>query len=287
MRIYSGESFAEVYEKSLRDLYHNPEYTSSPRGLDIKENLGVALEIENPIQSLYNNSRRGSQNKYIAAELVWYFLGRRDVNFISKFASFWERIQNEDGTVNSSYGYLLFNKKNRFGFTQYEWAMNCLKNDQDSRQAIMHFNLPEHQYENNKDFVCTMYAIWQIRDNKLNLTVHMRSNDAILGTPTDIAFFTVLQQQALKHLSHYHHGLEIGKYTHIIDSYHIYDRNFKLVEEMLGHDFEPVDMPNVDKNLIYQNGSPSTDLMLLSNNLDNEYLGSDQLISWISKKIIG
>jgi hypothetical protein len=28
----------------------------------------------------------------------------------------------------------------------------------------------------------------------------MRSNDAILGTPTDVSFFTVLQQQALLHL---------------------------------------------------------------------------------------
>jgi len=37
-----------------------------------------------------------------------------------------------------------------------------------------------------------------IRDNKLNFSVSMRSNDAILGTPTDVAFFCLLQQQMLK-----------------------------------------------------------------------------------------
>jgi thymidylate synthase len=285
MRIYSGESFSEVYEQSLRDLHTNPEYTSNPRGLNIKENLGVALEILDPLSCLYDNSRRGSQSKYIAAELIWYFLGRNDVEFIKKFASFWESIQNEDGTVNSSYGYLLFKNLNRFGFSQYQWAINCLKNDLDSRQAIMHFNLPQHQYVGNKDFVCTMYGIWQIRDYKLNLTIHMRSNDAILGTPTDIAFFTVLQQQALNHLRYYHPGLKLGSYTHIVDSYHVYERNFNLVSEMLENEFKPVKIPTLSKNLISHDGSPSTDLKILSDHMESGFSTEDKLMSWISKSI--
>jgi thymidylate synthase len=200
MIVYSGNDFSSVYESSLKDLYYNPEYESAPRGLKIKENLGISLEILNPISCLYSNNRRGSQLRYISAEIMWYFLGRNDVEFIKEYASFWETIQNEDGTVNSSYGNLLFKKKNRFSKTQYGWALDCLKNDSESRQAIMHFNLPEHQYDGNKDFVCTLYGIWQIRENRLNLTIHMRSNDAILGTPTDVAFFTLLQQQMLSHL---------------------------------------------------------------------------------------
>jgi hypothetical protein len=45
---------------------------------------------------LYDNQRRGSQLRYISAEFLWYFLGRNDVEFIKKYASFWETIQNED-----------------------------------------------------------------------------------------------------------------------------------------------------------------------------------------------
>ena len=283
MRVYSGQTFAEVYENSLKDLYSDPEYTSSPRGLEIKETTGVSLEILNPISSLYSNERRGSQSKYIAAELVWYFLGRRDVSFISKFASFWKNIQNEDGTVNSSYGHLLFKSRNRYGFNQYEWALKSLKEDIDSRQAIMHFNLPKHQYSGNKDFVCTMYGIWQIRENKLNLTIHMRSNDAILGTPTDIAFFTVLQQQALSHLKHTYPTLELGKYTHVVDSYHIYERNFNLVKEMLDHKFDPISLPVLNKNLIQSNGKSVSDLKIIAEYL--ELKSNDPLIDWISNNI--
>lgn len=287
MRVYSGESFSDVYRDSLFDLFHTPDFETNPRGLRIKEDLNVALVINNPILSIYQNDRRGSQLRYIAAELLWYFLGRNDVEFISKFAKFWESIQNEDGTVNSSYGNLLFNKKNRYGKNQYEWALSSLIKDPDSRQAILHFNLPEHQYTDNKDFVCTMYGIFHIRDNRLNFTVSMRSNDAILGTPTDVAFFTVLQQQMLAHLKFkaYPH-LELGSYTHITNSYHIYERNFKMVEEMLMSYFEPIKFPVLSQNLIKMDGQPSDYLKILENNYtDLTPINNDPLYNWIQQKI--
>jgi len=286
MRIYSGDSFAEVYSQSLNDLYLNPQFETKPRGMKIKENLQVSLEIKNPLLSMYENERRGSQNKYVAAELLWYFLGRNDVEFISKYAAFWKQIQNEDGTVNSSYGNLLFKNKNRFGHTQYEWALDSLIADKDSRQAIMHFNLPEHQYSTNKDFVCTMYGIFHIRDNKLFLTINMRSNDAILGTATDIAFFTVLQQQALSHLHKYYPDLEMGSYTHSVDSYHIYERHFDLVKDMISKKWTPVEFPKLNENLISQNGKPSSVLHFLEEYYnDPTPVSSDALISWIQNNM--
>ena len=286
MRIYSGDSFAEVYSQSLNDLYLNPQFETQPRGMKIKENLQVSLEIKNPLLSLYENERRGSQNKYVAAELLWYFLGRNDVEFISEYAAFWKMIQNEDGTVNSSYGNLLFKSKNRYGSTQYQWAIDCLKHDKDSRQAIMHFNLPEHQYHSNKDFVCTMYGIFHIRDNKLFLTINMRSNDAILGTATDIAFFTVLQQQALKHLQVEYPELTLGSYTHTVDSYHIYERHFDLVKDMISKEWKPVQFPTLSENLIHTNGNPTNILVLLEKyHKDPTLVSNDPIYSWIQNNI--
>jgi thymidylate synthase len=285
MKIYSAENFSEVYQSSLNDLWNGPEFSSSPRGLNIQENLGVVLEIGNPLSSLYLNERRGSQLRYIAAELVWYFLGRNDVEFISKYASFWRQIQNEDGTANSSYGDLIFKKLNRFGKSQYSWALDCLNKDSESRQAVMHFNLPEHQYQGNKDFVCTMYGIWQIRKDKLNLTIHMRSNDAILGTPTDVAFFTLLQQQMMSHLRPTYPNLNLGKYTHIVDSYHIYERNFQLVSEMLDQEFKPDLFPEIKSNLITKAGVSSSSLKILSENLGS-FESSDPVLSWINQNIV-
>lgn len=286
MKVHLGDTFAEVYKDSLYDLYHNSQFETNPRGLKIKENLNVSLIINNPVSSLYSNDRRSSQFKYIAAELLWYFLGRNDVNFIREYASFWEQIQNEDGTVNSSYGNLLFNKKNRYGINQYEWAASSLINDNDSRQAIMHFNMPEHQYNGNKDFVCTMYGIFHIRNNKLDLTINMRSNDAILGTATDVAFFTVLQQQMFNHLLRNMPNLKLGKYTHVINSYHIYERHFDLVKDMLDTEFSPVSFPTLDVNLICEDGSPTVKLSSLGANYKNKILiSNDPLYTWIQNNI--
>jgi len=289
MKLYSGNSFAQVYKDSLNGLLNNPEFITSPRGLEIKENLNVSLEINNPLLSTYDNSRRGSQDKYIAAELIWYFSGRNDVDYIKKYAKFWESIQNEDGTVNSAYGNLIFTERNDNEYNQYGWALDSLSKDKDSRQAILHFNKPSHQWPRNKDFVCTMYGIFHIRNNKLDFTVTMRSNDAILGTPTDVAFFTCLQQQMLAHLQILKYpDLELGKYTHIVNSYHLYHKHFNLVKEMLMEEFKPIEFPRLEADLVLPSGCPSNQLNKFIDNEDNieKIITSDALLSWIKNKLI-
>jgi thymidylate synthase len=286
MKVYKGETFAEVYRSSLTDLLNNPEFETKPRSLKIKENCNVSLIIKNPLSCLFKNETRSSQKKYIAAELLWYFMGRNDAGFISNFAKFWNIIKNEDDTVNSSYGHLLFNKKNRYGSTQIEWAINSLLEDKDSRQAIIHLNLPEHQYPNNKDFVCTMYGIFQIRDNKLNFTISMRSNDVVWGLPTDIAFFAILQSQVLSHLKKKYPILELGTYTHIANSFHIYENHYDVAENMILTDFIPEAIPKVSSDLITKEGHSTSSLVTLFNNYkDYSSLFNDPLFKWINEHI--
>jgi thymidylate synthase len=284
MKLIKHKTFAGVYEKSLHELLHNPEYETEPRGLKIKEDINTILVIEDPIQCLYENSRRGSQYKYIAAELLYYFTGRNDLAFIEKYAPFWRQIANQDGTVNSSYGNLIFTSKNEHGYSQWEWALKSLISDKDTRQALMTFNRPSYQYNNNKDFICTLNGIFNIRDNKLNLTINMRSNDAILGTATDIAFFCILQQQALKLLQPHYPKLELGTYTHIANSYHIYERHFSLVDEMLkANDFKSDSFLEIGQDFVNIQGVPSDEVLKLMNCVENnlEYTGNDPLFRWI------
>lgn len=287
MVIYQSLGFADVYEELLHDLIREPEYTTKPRDMKINEICDVSLVIENPLSCLYINSARSSQFKYIAAEFLWYFMGRRDVEYISKYAKFWESIKNSDDTVNSSYGWLLFNNPNEFGFTQYRWALESLAQDKDSRQAVLHFNLPSHQYNGNKDFVCTMYGIFQIRDNRLNFTVSMRSNDVILGLPTDVAFFTILQSQMLSHLRTYagYPELELGTYTHISNSSHIYERHFEVASKMINNKFEAITIPEVSLDLIDINGKPTDNFKALFENQEEAIDLNDNLYNWIINNV--
>lgn len=288
MRTYRGETFADVYEIVLRDVLKNSEYETAPRGMKIKEVTNAALIIEDPTECLYENERRSSQFKYIAAELVWYFTGRKDTKFIEPFAKYWKQIENEDGSVNSAYGNLIFTERNEYDKNQWEWALNSLIQDKDSRQALLHFNKPKHQYDGNKDFVCTLTGIFHIRNNRLNFTIDMRSNDLILGTPTDIAFFCLLQQQMLILLKPYYPELSLGTYTHHVHSLHIYEKNFSIIKEMLKKPFESMSFPEITESLIDEKGNPVNDLTLLENEIitgKNEIQFEDNLLCWISEAI--
>jgi thymidylate synthase len=270
MKVYTSNFFADSYKKILETALYFPDYRPKPRGMVVNEIENVMLQIDMPQWSLYENEKRSSQYKYIAAELVWYFSGRKDAEFISKFSKFWNQIKDESGNVNSAYGNLIFTEKNEHGNNQYQWALKSLVGDKDSRQAVLHFNKPSHQYFGNKDFPCTLTGIFQIRDNRLNFTVNMRSNDLILGMPTDIAFFTVLQMQMLFHLQNYYPNLTLGTYTHIVNSLHLYERHFELVDEMLQHQFNPIKMKSVKESLIDENGNSLIFIKKIENCIQND-----------------
>jgi thymidylate synthase len=287
MLAIKGETFSDVYIRSLGYLTKHPQYISSPRGMKVKETLNVGLVIKDPRFCLYHNPRRSSQYKYIAAELLWYFTGRSDLGFIENYSSFWRQIANDDKSINSAYGNLIFKQHNEHGISQWQWAMRSLIQDKDTRQAVMMFNKPQYQYGNNKDFICTLSGIFAIRNNRLNLTITMRSNDVVLGTPTDVAFFCMLLQQAHKLLKEYYPDLKLGKYTHIANSYHLYERHFDLVDDMLKTYAVCERMPNIGINLIDIDGNPSPELIHLMNVVEfgGEYESTDPLLSWVYEKL--
>lgn len=271
MRVISGKNFAELYKNICFELMMNPEYQTNPRGQKINEISDAILINENPTSNLFLNNKRNIPLKYLAGELLWYFSGRDDLKFISNFSSFWNNISNEDNTCNSAYGNLLFNlKDSKENLSQYRWAYNCLIKDKDSRQAIMHFNRPIHQYNDVKDFVCTLVGIFQIRENKLNFTVDMRSNDIFFGLTFDYPFFTMLQQQMFNHLKVIYPELEIGTYTHIAHSLHIYEKNFKQIEEMMKEEFIPSSTPKLEINLINEDGKPEKCLIDIIKNIEEK-----------------
>lgn len=252
--IIEGVYFSDVYYKLLDQIYNRPSYENSPRGLKQKELTNVELKLIVPENNLFKNEIRSPNLNYLYGELYWYFSGSNKLNDISKYSKFWNNISNDDGTVNSAYGHLLFKDRNEHGITEWGWALNSLIKDKDTRQAIIRFNKPKHSYHNNKDFVCTLTGIFQIRNNCLNFTTTMRSQDMWYGLPYDMPFFSLLQQQMRLHLLPYYPELKIGFYNHYIISAHIYEKNFKDIKKMLNTVFEKSSTPMLTENIIDETG---------------------------------
>ncbi len=244
-------SFKDLYYTMLDRVFFNPDSYLKPRGLKINECQNVLLTLNNPCNNLFHSFARLYPKRYLAGELFWYFSGKNDLKFISQYSSFWKHIANSDGTTNSAYGHLLF-KENP---CEWNWAHNSLINDKDSRQAIIHFNKPQHMVEGTKDFPCTLVGVFQIRENKLNFTINMRSQDMIKGLTFDLPFFTVLQQCMLNLLINKYENLSIGKFTLFVNSLHIYISDNSIVTNILKSPIYEDSLPILHNSLIDKNGN--------------------------------
>lgn len=275
MKAYFGEIISGIYEMILDDLWNDPDFITSPRNMEVREIRDCSIQIENPMVNIYENKYRSSPLKYIAAELLWYFSGTNNPKYIEQYASMWKNLHNIDGTVNSAYGHLIFKEENQFGFNQYQWVIESLKKDKNSRQAFMHFNKPHHQFLENKDQVCTLQSLFHIRENKLHMTLTMRSNDVIFGFMTDWAFFSILQYHVYLHMKEYYPELEMGSYTHISHSMHLYERHYDLVKKMISEPYSDRSpfisgsLPLLSEPIVHENGC-----------LTNKYQNVLESIQW-------
>lgn len=255
------ENIHAAYLGVLDDVYHNPEFTSSPRGQLVRETLDYQFRVMNPTSEpvvTFDVDRNKVIEAYTAKEVELYNSCSNSVDDFAKASKFWKQLANPDGTINSAYGYLIWKNKSlgnrRFEASQYsinevkrdsgvlsnsdrtpwEWAKMSLIQDQHTRQAILRFSLPEHQWKGNKDQTCTMHGIFMIRDDKLNLSITMRSNDLMKGLVYDLPWFTSLIDRMLEELKDTYPSLEKGHYTHSVHSMHIYEKDKDAVLKMLG-----------------------------------------------------
>jgi len=225
-------SFSNTFINIINHI-EDQNQSADPRGLKVKESILSNFVID-PKEPIANFDKRKFNWKYLAGELAWYLDQDRDVDFIGSFSNFWGTLTNP-GTneINSNYGSLIFNKE------QFGWVIDSLVADKNSRQAIMFFNQPKFQFEGNKDFVCTMYANFFIRENKLHMKVQMRSNDIFYGLTFDAPFFSFLLQSVHIKLLETYPDLQLGDYYHFTDNLHFYERHFSLADSIKIEKIDP------------------------------------------------
>lgn len=240
---YIENTFNYIYRDICRDLVEEGLHE------DTTSNKGKTLEINNytfTIPNIDNNiitlKSRMDNNSilYLIGEMLWYWEARNDLSFISKFSSFWSRISDDGKTSNSAYGYIL---KKKHGFNQIEKAIELLKKDKYSRRAVLNINVPNKNVIETKDEMCTIALIPFIRDNKLNMTCVMRSNDINFGLTYDLMYFTQLQKYIAREV-----GVETGSYTHLAVSIHCYLSDLEKIKSIAyGNLEESITRINLDK----------------------------------------
>lgn len=216
------------------------------------------IELHPCLFSITNPRRRvlllnGRANNPFAQlyELMWVMSGSRDLSYLKFFlprcedwadtagqwrAGYGPRLRRYIGLTDDQYNrfYNAMTKENRAAETysvdglrsvdQIKYVVKTLQDDSTSRRAVMTIWDPakECTIGTSKDFPCTGYIQFLIRDGRLDCSVTMRSNDLYWGASgINIYEFTYIQEMIANKLN-----IEVGTYYHYTQSLHIY-RKFK------------------------------------------------------------
>lgn len=235
-------NFCDMNDKEIKSKVCDPIselYKSNKKVNGTWELIDTHLLLD-PFQP-YLKVFRDFKFDYLEREHEWYLKGAETGNLSIRpdmdGVKIWEFCASKDSyqEINSNYGYLVFNNGND---CQFDYCLNKLKYDRDSREAMIIYTRPSIQWESQEkgkhDFICTNYSHFFIRNNKLEMIHSQRSCDAITGLPYDFAWSCFVYQLLLKELRKTYPELESGFVHYNIDSLHVYERSESLLKKYIG-----------------------------------------------------
>ncbi len=167
--------------------------------------------------------------KMFVAEQIWFVSGaRKPADFLRDYTKIWDVFTNPADVVTVAYGYRW---RKHFGRDQLGLLMKHLKDDPTSRHGVVVTWDPSSDGLGGtikKNVPCPFTFVVNIIGGRLNLHNIVRSNDMVLGFPSDVAGFALLQCMLAQKL-----GVVPGVYSHSISNAHIYDNQYAAVDEML------------------------------------------------------
>lgn len=225
--ITTKSSMNEVYADVISDLRVNGRLVNATVEL-----LNYQVTLTDPTQLDITHPSRKWSSDYAFAELAFYLGGNRSVGNMDKLAKIWGLISDKNGEVESNYGNHIFSHAFDSNDNMWYSARDELDSNPNSRRAVIPILEKDHIRKNDKDYPCTGFIQFLIRDNKLHLNWNMRSCDAIFGLCNDMFCAAMLQQLMLNELNllgSAGFNLALGDLTFNLGSLHIYSRHWNLL----------------------------------------------------------
>jgi thymidylate synthase len=179
--------------------------------------FNVGFDIISPMENEITTPWRKWKKEYADYEWAWYLSKDPNAEEIAKKAVIWAKMMDASGNVQSNYGWQIHRND------QWVKVVNILKKDPQSRRAVLSIYDGKEIDEYTYDTPCTIGLQFYIFDNKLNMTVIMRSNDLVYGFCNDQYTFSKYQEMMARELN-----CEIGMYHHFVNNLHIYPRHYHL-----------------------------------------------------------
>jgi len=220
---FQGNTANDIWKQAAMELLSDNATFQGSRSGNMSELLHAIISINDPKQRWVTDRYPPISIAYALAELVWILAGSNDAKVINYWNPMLPKMAGYYDQYPGAYGERIrFN----YGFDQLERAYHILKNNPHSRQSVILIwdpqrDVPEKDGQPiNNDIPCNICSLLKIRNDKLEWTQIMRSNDMFLGLPYNIVQFTSMQEILAGWLQ-----LEVGSYTHFSDSLHLYEQH--------------------------------------------------------------
>jgi thymidylate synthase len=199
-------------------LRHGKEV--APRGQKTLEFEDAIIRIDDVYSTLPLKVGRGAVPGIGAVEACQLLSGTSFPDLVVAVGPQFKNFAEDNGLFHGAYGLRTVG--------QYDAVVERLKDDPNTRQAVVTIWNPQLDLQSQKrDYPCTVLHQFRIRDNKLNMSVYMRSNDVWLGAAYDFFQFTRVQIAMASIL-----GIEPGKYAHHVGSLHIYEEHYNNAADL-------------------------------------------------------
>lgn len=106
-----------------------------------------------------------------------------------------------------------------------DFVVDELKRNKFSRRASIAVR-DNNVDSKNSHPACLQVVMFNIRDEKLHMSVLFRSNDAVQACGMNCTALVMLQKMVADRL-----GYSVGSYTHIATSFHAYERSFPVLKK--------------------------------------------------------
>jgi thymidylate synthase len=232
----------KYYIENLNKIMNEGSWDENPRpkyvdGVPAKSKFitGVYEEYdiskgEYPIPTLRNTAIKTG-----IKEVLWIYQKQTSSLKVAREMgiNWWEEWNIGDDTIGQRYGatiakYDLMNK-----------LLNGLMDDPFGRRHIISMFQYQDLNETKGLYPCAYETLWSVRrdgeDLILDMTLIQRSSDYIVANHINKTQYTALLMMVAGHCRY-----KVGKFKHLVQNLHIYDRHFDAVNELLSKD--PLDI---------------------------------------------
>ena len=192
--------------------------------------------------------------KSVVNELIWFLNGDTSTQWLRENGvSIWDEWATEAGELGPLYGSQWVNWPTRDGgsINQIDYVIDCLRHRPESRRILFHaWNVeylpdetmsPQENVEAGRMALPPCHLLYQfyVANGKLSAMLYIRSSDAFLGLPFNIASVSLLVHMLCQQVE-----LEPGEVVVTMGDCHLYSNHAEQVETQLSR--QPKSRPTLE-----------------------------------------